>query len=503
MFGASAEFEKFDEAVDWFSQRLVLTEAEAIELGKDAGRRAFWIGNGLQLAQVQRVFDEIKKAEAAGEPFEEWRKRVRGELPNDAHAETVFRNAAQRALNAGRWQQMHEPSVLKFRPYLMFDAVLDGHTSQVCIVCNKTTLPAEHPWWLTHAPPLHHRCRSGLRSLRREVAERKGITNVPPAIESQDGFGLAPDAQPVWKPDPKKHDPELTKELERKAKKEPKPPAPPKEAPKEHDPKHWEGVYAAKYGEAAANVGWGRAMLERGLDRSPADVKAELKRLIDLGYPQLSGGQLLWLDQLEQNRPLRLQLVGNLPRQRALIALQEHTRTIKPGYFPDFGSEEHSVGQARTFYKLALDRSVQRPDVRIEWRSGVRAYFSSTEKLVVLDPRESSATVVHELAHAIEEVDARALARSQAFLSARTRGERLQRLNQLKRDAGYDDSEEARPDEFIHPYIGKDYGKYATEVTSMGYELLATSPSADRSYINLSERDPEMLWFLLGQLAGR
>lgn len=500
-FAATAEVGRFDEAIDWFSKRIVLTEEEALELGRDAGRRAFWIGNGLQLSQIQRVFDEIQRAQEAGDDFETWRKRVRSELKNDAHAETVFRNATQRALNAGRWEQMHAPDVAKFRPFLMFDAVLDGHTSEVCRVCNGTVLPVGHPWFLTHAPPCHHRCRSGLRSLRREVAVKRGITNVPPAIDADTGFGLAPSKQPVWKPDPSKHDPQLVRELNRKAKAKPKAPEPPREAPKEHDPAHWEAVYGKEYGEAAPNVAWGRAMLERGLDRSPADVKGELKRLVAGGFPGLNA-PLSWLDQLEQHRPMRLQVAAQLPGRRALIALQEHTRTITTGTFPEL-STDRAVRDAKVFYELTLDRSVRRPSAQIVIRQNARTYFSPSENVIVLERGSQAPVAIHELAHAIEEGDPRALARSLAFLEARTVGEKLSPLRALTPGRAYDPTEMARQDKFLTPYIGKDYGKRATEVTSVGYQALATDPLRADGFADLAERDPEMLFFLLGQLAGK
>jgi len=93
----------------------------------------------------------------------------------------------------------------------------------------------------------------------------------------------------------------------------------------------------------------------------------------------------------------------------------------------------------------------------------------------------------------------KALARSLAFLQARTQGEQLQSLRKLTGEPGYRDSELARPDKFFREYIGKDYGSRSTEVTSMGYQWLTSSKGLDE----LSLKDPEMLHFLLGQLAGQ
>ena len=53
-FAVTADPARFDEASAWFRKRVVLTRDEAVRLGDDAGRRAFWIGGGLQLQQIQR-----------------------------------------------------------------------------------------------------------------------------------------------------------------------------------------------------------------------------------------------------------------------------------------------------------------------------------------------------------------------------------------------------------------------------------------------------------------
>lgn len=502
-WSVTAETGRFDEAVEWFQNRAVITKERALELDLDARQRAFWVGGGLQLSQVQRVFDEIGKAIESGEPFEAWRERMRFALRDDAHAETVFRNAAQRAYSAGRWRQMTDPEVAKWRPYLMYDAVLDSRTTDICRPLDATVLPIDHPFWQTHVPPLHHRCRSGLRSLRKADAERRGITNVPPLQDAQDGFGLAPGAQPVWKPDPKKHDKALLDELDAKGKREPrkkKPTAP----PPVHDPAHWEKQLEPKYGASAPAVAWGRAMYERGLDRSAKEIVTELERLRDAGVPGLRGAGFAQLKKFG-NRPLRKTVTGALEEHRGYIALAEHSLTIQRGAFqvlkgPGLTNGVQATREAATFYEQLLDRSVRRPE---DWKLALdpqRAFASGSLRLIVLNDGRDTPIAVHELAHAIEFSDARAVARSRAFLKARAKGDKLERLAVLKNDPRYDIRDErAWKDEFFDAYVGKDYGEGATEVTSMGYQKLAEPFGIEE----LAREDWEMFQFVLGQLGGR
>lgn len=492
-FAVTADPQRFNEAADWFLKRVVLTQDEAERLGTEAGRRAFWIGGGLQLKQIQRVFDKVATAIDQGTPFDDWRKQVKGELRNGAHAETVFRNATQRALNAGRWRQMREPGVLAFRPYWLFDGIKDSRQSPICRRCNGVILPADHAWWSTHTPLLHHRCRSSIRNLRRTEAQAKGITNVPPVQPAEKGFGLSPEREPDWKPD---GDPALIRELNRKREAgQPKPkPKPPAQQPKEHDPKHWEGEYSALFGEAAPAVAWGRTMLERGLDRAPADLRPELARLRDAGVP---GARLVQdLNRFKPNRPLRGQLL--LPSERYAVMLAEHSLTIERGEAPVFnGLADRRLHEAGLFFEQLADKKVARP---VGWAAlatkGVRAYSSSGRRLIELGGDGTSITI-HEIAHAIEATDTRALQRSLAFLRARTRGEKLVSLVGM---GGADASEQGRPDDFVLGYTGKDYGDRATEVTSVGYQALGGDDGLLRK---MTERDVDMLFFLLGQLAGR
>lgn len=199
-WSVTANPERFDEALASFRRRVVLEKHEALALGDDAAERAFWIGGGLHLTQVGRVFDEIETALESGEPFEEFRKRVRLELRDDAHAETVFRNAVQHSYSAGRYRQMTEPSVLRFRPFWMHDSVLDSATTVECRTLDGKVFPADHPHWRTHWAPGHHRCRRSIRSLRKSEAERRGIETQEPDVEFGPGWARLPSSQPIWKP---------------------------------------------------------------------------------------------------------------------------------------------------------------------------------------------------------------------------------------------------------------------------------------------------------------
>lgn len=201
----AADMLSFDEAVAWFLGRTYVDQAKRKEIALRARAKSWWIANVAQARVAQDVFDDIGRALKSGEGFEKWRKDAKAKLDkawsltgkaSAFRVETIWRNASQNAYSHGRYEQISTPAVKKARPFWMFDAVMDSRTSDVCSELNGTILGADDPWWDTHTPPLHHRCRSGIRSLRRSVAERKGIAKDAPSTAAQEGFGYAPDREP-------------------------------------------------------------------------------------------------------------------------------------------------------------------------------------------------------------------------------------------------------------------------------------------------------------------
>ena len=102
---------------------------------------------------------------------------------------------------------------------------------------------------------------------------------------------------------------------------------------------------------------------------------------------------------------------------------------------------------------------------------GFYNHWSSTIAISGTDEASQLQTAIHEIAHRFERVvdDMRELEKT--FYERRTKGEALQWLG-----GRYSKSEKSRFDEFLDPYMGKDYGGDAYEIISMGFELGFTDP---------------------------
>lgn len=489
----TADVERFDEAVEWFGKRVVLTRSEAIRLDDERKADAFWVGAGLQLSQVQRVFDRIGKAIERGDTFEDFRKAVREDLANPIHVETVFRNATQRAYNAGRWFQMQDPEVRQFRPFGLVDAVLDDRTTDYCEKVNGTLVALDDPWWESHWFPAHHRCRTSVRNITAREAERRGLKPPPASTDPADGFGKAPTMEPQWKPDRAKHDPALIAATDAKAVAGTKYRKPRRK--KEHNPKHWRKGYEATYGEASKSLAHGKASFERGLDMRVGLVR-------DMLRPVDAPGVRMMLEALEDADPnltLRAQAGETDPLRKAAAALAGHLEKIKPRDTAWAQKDLTTAVRKRAaeFYSKVTDRSVNLPDD--DWtiaQTTGRASENAVTKTIQHD--DAPGTLEHEIGHSVESLNADLFRRSLLFLRARTVGEKLKK---------YGTNGECWDDQFLFYYTGRNYATrngdvFGTEVVSTAVEVLFAGDVSWGSLSKLAQKDLEHLLFLLGQLAG-
>jgi SPP1 gp7 family putative phage head morphogenesis protein len=246
-----ADPDHFTEALAFLRARVPMTDPEFKALTDASHARAFTIAGVAELDIVNQVWTAIGDAIKRGESLGQFKSRVSEALTrawgreNPWRMELVFRNGVQSSYGRGRWQQQHDPSVLKSRPYMEYNAILDARTTKTCRKANGTVLPAEHLWWKTHSPPLHHHCRGTTISLTAQQAKEQGIKEKGPDAPPGEGFGEAPGGK-EWKPDLSKYPQQLSfvfKEKKLRVPKQPKPkPAPP---PKPKPPKSQQELMAA------------------------------------------------------------------------------------------------------------------------------------------------------------------------------------------------------------------------------------------------------------------
>lgn len=206
-----------ESAIEWFRKKVPLTREQWDQLVDDAKRRAFTVSGVARLDVIADTLAALDRAVAEGTTLQEFKEEVAAKLTEEWQGtvkdpafrlETIFRTNVQSAYSAGRYEQMTDPEVVKFRPYFMFDAIIDDRTTDECKALHGVVLPQDDPFWEGRVPPLHFNCRSGLRSLRKSQAERRGVTKSPPDVKAAKGFGAKP-AKQEWSPDIESYPPEL------------------------------------------------------------------------------------------------------------------------------------------------------------------------------------------------------------------------------------------------------------------------------------------------------
>ncbi|MFA6718615.1 MAG: hypothetical protein WCS15_06015, partial [Prevotella sp.] len=113
-------------------------------------------------------------------------------------------------------------------------------------------------------------------------------------------------------------------------------------------------------------------------------------------------------------------------------------------------------------------------------------------------------TPYHEIGHMVDHFNPDLVRIEKEFVASRTKGEDATRLNNIFPGFGYRLSETTKKDDFINPYIGKEY-KNATEVLSIGLESvfepgkgqLKSVTNGDYVYKLITD-DPEYFNLIIG-----
>jgi SPP1 gp7 family putative phage head morphogenesis protein len=229
----------FEEAISFFRDKIVLSDAEFYALAEAARAEAFTIAGVARMDILMDVRGALDKAIEAGETLADFQGRL-GDIMETRgwqgltpwHTETVFRNNIQTAYSVGRYKQMAE-QVDRF-PYWEYDAVNDSRTRPTHAALDGKIFPADHPFWDTWYPPNGHRCRCSVNPVHKYVAEEEGLK-----IETEDPTGgliepvdpvtgvtmparpLIPDpgwghnpAKEAWQPDLSKYPDKLREQFE-------------------------------------------------------------------------------------------------------------------------------------------------------------------------------------------------------------------------------------------------------------------------------------------------
>jgi hypothetical protein len=214
----------FAEQLDFFRKKINLPSERWDDINKSAHDRAFMvagankadllddlrktidqcIAEGKSLGWYQKNFDQIVKKHGwigwTGEGSKagrDWRTTI------------TYQTNMSTSYAAGRWQQLHDPDLIKSMPYLTYHHA-DGvrRPRPLHLSWNGFTAPRDHPFWQTHAAPNGWHCHCYISAADESdyaAAKAAGRHHPPDGWDKIDpktgepvgidkGFGYAPGA---------------------------------------------------------------------------------------------------------------------------------------------------------------------------------------------------------------------------------------------------------------------------------------------------------------------
>lgn len=177
------------------------------KMSAQAKVRAFTVAAVTEKDSIEKVKKFLEDTINEGESYTDLLKRIDAEKLLDAagignnawYWETVHRTNQSSAYNAGRLMEIQDN--ITDVAYLEFVGIDDDRQSEICAKLDGTILPADHPFWDSHTPPLHYNCRSTLRPIMIGTAEASKVKPADrlPDVEADKGFRLNPTGS-SWQP---------------------------------------------------------------------------------------------------------------------------------------------------------------------------------------------------------------------------------------------------------------------------------------------------------------
>lgn len=166
----------FLEALQFAHDRKILLSHDFYSMDLKTRQMATTVSLLSSIEQIESVIKSVNKTMANGGTFKDFKDLVaQSEIILPEHyLDNVFRTNIQNAYGHGRWQQQQRNK--DKRPYLMYSAINDTRVRPDHLKLDRIVLPIDHPFWLTHYPPIFFRCRCTVIALTEKQALKYGVT---------------------------------------------------------------------------------------------------------------------------------------------------------------------------------------------------------------------------------------------------------------------------------------------------------------------------------------
>jgi len=203
----------FQEAVEFFLSKGIMTRGEFDKLAAAEKVKAFTAAYVYEADELQRVFDGVQAALEKGTTLRDFVKTTEDMLTRPWHRETVFRTNVLSSYGAGHWEQAQANRAL--RPYARYSAVMDGRTRPRHAALHGLIYSLDHEFWKMYWPPWDYNCRCAAFTLSQNEIDSQGLKvsqGEPPAAGPRNNF-VSPARGGTWAPDLGKYAPEIASQI--------------------------------------------------------------------------------------------------------------------------------------------------------------------------------------------------------------------------------------------------------------------------------------------------
>jgi hypothetical protein len=183
----------FQEAIDFLRQKVNVPSAKYADMLEGAHARAFTVAGATKDGMLVDFRAAIDQAIASGTTLETFRKDFDDIVAKygwdynggrNWRSRVIYETNMRTAYQAGRYSQMTDPDVLRYRPYWQY-VHQDGekYPRPEHEAWDGLVIDASDPWWSTHYPPNGWGCKCRVKPVsRRELAAlgKSGPDTAPP-----------------------------------------------------------------------------------------------------------------------------------------------------------------------------------------------------------------------------------------------------------------------------------------------------------------------------------
>jgi len=173
----------FNEAISFFRNKVSIPTERWNDLFIDQHSQGFMIAGAIKGDLIADIRDAVDQAISSGLTLEQFRQQWDAIVERHGwtynggrnwRTRIVYETNTRQAYNAGRWQQVTDPDVLKTRPYLAYRHGDSIRPRPLHLAWNGTVLPADDPWWATHSPQNGWGCKCKVFSVGERDIKRMG-----------------------------------------------------------------------------------------------------------------------------------------------------------------------------------------------------------------------------------------------------------------------------------------------------------------------------------------